>query len=84
MSDFAPVPVSKGCQQALRLAGKAYPRTCAECGLGPCKFYRAEKPATPNNRNDSVPFPGMVGAFEAHCGILTGTKEAAPVATPAP
>jgi len=27
------------CQQDLRLAGKAYPRTCADCGLGPCKKY---------------------------------------------
>jgi len=26
-----------GCQQALREAGQPYPRTCAACGLGPCK-----------------------------------------------
>lgn len=24
------------CQQVLRAEGKAYPRTCADCGLGPC------------------------------------------------
>lgn len=25
------------CQQALRKEGKPYPRTCAKCGLGPCR-----------------------------------------------
>ena len=25
------------CSELLRLAGKPYPRTCSECGLGPCK-----------------------------------------------
>jgi hypothetical protein len=25
------------CSNALREAGKSYPRTCASCGLGPCK-----------------------------------------------
>jgi hypothetical protein len=25
------------CQQFLRASGKPYPRTCAACGLGPCK-----------------------------------------------
>jgi hypothetical protein len=25
------------CQEELRLAGEPYPRTCAECGLGPCR-----------------------------------------------
>lgn len=24
------------CQQQLRAEGKPYPRTCADCGLGPC------------------------------------------------
>jgi hypothetical protein len=27
------------CAEDLRKAGKAHPRTCAECGLGPCKRY---------------------------------------------
>ena len=27
------------CTEDLRKAGKTYPRTCAECGLGPCKRY---------------------------------------------
>jgi hypothetical protein len=34
------------CQQTLRAEGKAYPRTCQECGLGPCKEVRAPDPAT--------------------------------------
>lgn len=31
------------CNEDLRIAGKAYPRTCAKCGLGPCKIYSNEK-----------------------------------------
>lgn len=26
------------CSAHLRVKGKPYPRTCGECGLGPCKF----------------------------------------------
>lgn len=33
--------MSDNCQQALRLQGKPYPRTCEVCGLGPCKDKRA-------------------------------------------
>jgi len=29
------------CTTALREAGKPYPRTCAVCGLGPCRYERA-------------------------------------------
>jgi len=38
----------KTCTEDLRRAGKAYPRTCPECGLGPCKKHpKAENsPAT--------------------------------------
>lgn len=25
------------CSEALKAEGKAYPRTCSDCGLGPCK-----------------------------------------------
>lgn len=36
------------CTQILRAAGKPYPRTCAECGLGPCRVYgSAALPTTP-------------------------------------
>ncbi|WP_421883179.1 NADAR family protein [Methylibium sp.] len=36
------------CTEKLRAAGKAYPRTCAECGLGPCRITKsAEQGATP-------------------------------------
>jgi hypothetical protein len=27
------------CTKDLQKQGVAYPRTCAECGLGPCKRY---------------------------------------------
>ena len=37
-----PVPLQKRCSTALRLAGSAYPRTCYECKLGPCKFFSAD------------------------------------------
>lgn len=29
------------CAQALKAEGKAYPRTCSDCGLGPCKYSLA-------------------------------------------
>lgn len=29
------------CTHTLRAAGKSYPRTCAECGIGPCKVQHA-------------------------------------------
>ena len=32
------------CSYALRAAGKPYPRTCTECGLGPCKYPRHQPP----------------------------------------
>ena len=32
-----PGPRLANCTQKLKAAGKAYPRTCAECGLGPCR-----------------------------------------------
>ena len=31
------------CTQDLRNASKAYQRTCAECGLGPCKRYQPDR-----------------------------------------
>lgn len=34
-SDNMP-PGQIGCNRALRLIGKPYPRTCTICGLGPC------------------------------------------------
>ncbi len=45
----APAPVtrppgSERCSTTLRLAGKPYPRTCAECKLGPCKFPESPAP----------------------------------------
>ncbi len=36
------------CTKDLQALGGAYPRTCAECGLGPCKRYprQASQPMT--------------------------------------
>ena len=31
-----PAPQDSTCSNALRAQGKAYPRTCKKCGLGPC------------------------------------------------
>lgn len=43
-----PAPVGPvNCTHVLRRQGKAYPRTCQRCGLGPCPFYNqdgSEKP----------------------------------------
>jgi hypothetical protein len=33
------------CSKQLQLAGSAYPRTCEDCGLGPCKNPRFQAPA---------------------------------------
>lgn len=36
--DVNPISLSMSrCSEALRIHGHAYPRTCKECGLGPCK-----------------------------------------------
>jgi hypothetical protein len=32
------------CNNALRIQGKAYPRTCAKCKLGPCVADRVQPP----------------------------------------
>lgn len=38
------------CSHELRTAGKAYPRTCSICGLGPCSKERAPlEPAQPRD-----------------------------------
>jgi hypothetical protein len=35
--DYEPAPVQDStCNETLRVQGKAYPRTCKKCGLGPC------------------------------------------------
>jgi len=33
------------CSESLRLEGKPYPRTCAVCGLGPCRKLASRLPA---------------------------------------
>jgi hypothetical protein len=36
------------CSETLRAQGKAYPRTCRKCGLGPCIGAPNQPPAAPN------------------------------------
>ena len=42
------------CQQELRQQGKPYPRTCAECGLGPCKKLTPAAPSTARTDLDNL------------------------------
>lgn len=39
-----------GCSEELARQGKAYPRTCAVCGLGPCR----EAPPSPHIPGDAT------------------------------
>lgn len=42
------------CTQDLRKAGVVYPRTCEECGLGPCKRYAPATLGPPPNVKSSA------------------------------
>ena len=44
------------CSEELRKDGKAYPRTCAECGFGPCRKKLKPEPAplTPETLADKI------------------------------
>ena len=46
------------CNEDRKLAGLAYPRTCAQCGLGPCRVRPAKV------RIDPVEFKAAVAAHE--------------------
>ena len=54
--DYEPVQDST-CNETLRAQGKAYPRTCRKCGLGPCIGAPKQPPAQP------APAPG----YCKHC-----------------
>ena len=69
------------CQQDLRAAGKAYPRTCEDCGLGPCKKRLAEQMAPVTQRSaplglpenyyvsfDTLDMPGKIVAVKVSLG----------------
>jgi len=44
--DVNPIAVAlSNCSEALRIHGFAYPRTCKECGLGPCKQLKLPSPS---------------------------------------
>jgi hypothetical protein len=61
------------CSTVLRLAGKPYPRTCRECGLGPCKRTAAQQPTIAT----AVTVPSNEGS-----GQCEGAVAAAPIETP--
>ena len=48
------------CTYKLREQGKPYPRTCRECGLGPCKALRQQSPAPASEE--------WVGGLCEYCG----------------
>jgi hypothetical protein len=54
--DYEPVQDST-CSETLRAQGKAYPRTCRKCGLGPCIGATKQPPTQP------APAPG----YCKHC-----------------
>jgi len=43
----APTVQDSTCNETLRAQGKAYPRTCKKCGLGPCIGALKQPPAQP-------------------------------------
>lgn len=43
--EFKANKTASNCSDTLRAQGKAYPRTCAVCGLGPCLHPRPTEPA---------------------------------------
>lgn len=64
------------CQRRLRELGSAYPRTCAVCGLGPCKYYStkekapaAEVPGKAWVQGDAPGLPASLPA-EAQCAEI--------------
>jgi hypothetical protein len=59
-------PVPHDCRNATANAGKAYPRSCPACGLGPCKGGVPFQPAAPSSQQ----------------GIAGGAMISAPGASP--
>jgi hypothetical protein len=72
-----PAQQNSTCSNALRAQGKAYPRTCKKCGLGPCVELaqqaldkKAEQPAQKRPRNCGT----------GYCSCIECVVEPAPVA----
>lgn len=86
------------CNNALRTQGKAYPRTCAECGLGPCKAIQIPDPCDSwaqvelhrwqygslPQPNDRRPLDVSAGLQCMADAIETGCKTGATEAMPSP
>jgi hypothetical protein len=48
------------CRETLRAQGKAYPRTCRKCGLGPCIGAPKQLPTQPATEDSSATQPAPV------------------------
>jgi hypothetical protein len=56
-----PAPVQDStCNETLRAQGKAYPRTCRKCGLGPCIGAPKQPPEQPATEESSAVQPAPV------------------------
>lgn len=64
------------CNSILATEGKAYPRTCAECGNGPCRYVDpVEKSPTPEETKDPPLTTKMlqerIDSLAAHLDLVT-------------
>ncbi len=60
------------CTKDLQKKGVAYPRTCAECGLGPCKRY---PPAAPVNTDPGAALDALMTILKALDGLTERERE---------
>jgi hypothetical protein len=68
--NLQPAPVQDStCNETLRAQGKAYPRTCKKCGLGPC--IGAPKPAAAPVQEPDYAWP-TVDDYEKDVGFQVG------------
>lgn len=59
------------CNEELKANGKAYPRTCEDCRLGPCKKGYSMKPGVPSALPPSV---FVVRNDETEKTVVTSTE----------
>jgi hypothetical protein len=57
------------CREDLRLAGGAYPRSCPDCGFGPCKKGHPETPPAPDKKCVCLYELPVNDAIKHQCGI---------------
>ena len=70
----APVQDST-CNETLRAQGKAYPRTCRKCGLGPCIGAPKPPPAQPAPVQEPKMYEDWYDSSSCgHCGMVNGHR----------